>query len=218
MYKIFLHLLGLAILEILFYFYYIGPFEHKVFEDSFSNSISGLIKKLDSNYEHPSFIINVNISDIKRNDQVLNELKFSAKESEMEREDYNHELFMRTMSYWIYSFSALLIIMLIHFIFNNYHKIKNNFRENPEIELVELNQSSNDRFEDDSIQMEPKKNRIYIIDILKYLFFGGLVLLFEYLFFKYIVLEYHIITDNQIQYLIYQQMYSYNSDYYIFSN
>ena len=68
-------------------------------------------------------------------------------------------------------------------------------------------------FESDHIRNRRHGNLIF--KSLEYLFFAGLVLLFEYIFFQYSVLKYHIITDKQIQYLIYKQFDEFVSNYYI---
>lgn len=212
MYMIFIHLLGLAILEIIFYFYYIGPFEHNVFVDSFGRSIGGLIKKMDSNYEHPDMILNYTLGS---NDELLNELETDANNSENNREEYNKNLFDNTIKIWIYCFVIINFFMIIYLRRNKLKCKKNLNTSTSQIELVNMTTNSNNNAEVFNHQ-ENKKKSIYL-KIGEYVFFAGLVLFFEYLFFQYVVLEYHIITDEQIQYLIYQQIYDFYQDYYIFN-
>lgn len=203
MYKIFFHLLGIAILEIIFYFFYIGPFEHNVFVNSFSRSIGGLIERIDSNHENPNFFLN--ISSFSKDDSFMNELKIEAEQSNKERIEYNNNLYLATISIWFYCLLFMIsIILLYHLIKYFIRKHKKNLLQN--IELVELTHETIDNTEDlESIENKPTENKSLIIKLLKYLFFGCLILLFEYVFFQYSVLNYHIITDKQIQYLVYEQ-------------
>ena len=199
MYKLFFHLLGLAILEIIFYFYYIGPFENNVFVESFGNSIGGLINRMDSTYEHPELFLNV--SKISSDDKLLQELKDESEISDRQRKDYNQKLFNKTLEIWFYCLGITILLIIIYYIIIYF---TSNYKRNlsQQIELVELNN------EDIELNNNPQENtnkKKYCINILKYILFGGLVLLFEYIFFRFVVLEYHIITDKQIQYLIYKQ-------------
>ena len=91
MFSIFFHLLGLALLEILFYFYYIGPFEHNVFINTFGRSIGGLVEKMDESQEHPELILN--ISNYIKNNELLESLKNDSEISEKRRVEVNEELF-----------------------------------------------------------------------------------------------------------------------------
>ena len=56
MYEILFHILGLALLEIIFYFYYVGPMETQVFENSINNALRSIIEK--PSYEDRQIIKN----------------------------------------------------------------------------------------------------------------------------------------------------------------
>jgi len=68
MYSILIHISGISILEILFYFLYIGPFESAMFKKSFRSSLKSLMlsehipnsRYLDDMINYPSI---VNVSD-----------------------------------------------------------------------------------------------------------------------------------------------------------
>ena len=213
MYKIFIHLLGLALIEIIFYFYYIGPFEHQVFEDSFSRSIGGLIDKMDSEFEHPEIYINYTLNP---DDKLLISLKNDAEISEKERNEYNNELLKRTIIYWVYGFFIFIFTFLFFYLKDKFKCYSNLNVSTSQLELVNMdttNSNSNATEHIQSSRFDYKGFFLKYKKIFEYLFLGCLVLFFEYLFFKYVVLVYHIITDDQIQYLIYEQIYKFYQNY-----
>ena len=131
------------------------------------------------------------------------------------------------MSVWGYCLISVIVITLFYYMVVFFMKrYKGNTQQS--IELVRLTQEpleNIDNIEDvedtnkeqNEIKeiKEIKEKRNLIFKSLEYLFFAGLVLLFEYIFFQYSVLKYHIITDKQIQYLIYKQFDEFVSNYYI---
>ena len=54
-----------------------------------------------------------------------------------------------------------------------------------------------------NIQQTSKFKEYY--QVFFYFLLGGLIILFEYVFFQYIVLDYHVISKQELEYLIYQQ-------------
>ena len=52
MYEILFHILGLAFLEIIFYFEYVGPMETKVFKKSLDDAVKSLIKSINTEDEN----------------------------------------------------------------------------------------------------------------------------------------------------------------------
>ena len=212
MFSIFFHLLGLALLEILFYFYYIGPFEHNVFINTFGRSIGGLVEKMDESQEHPELILN--ISNYVDNNELLGSLKNDSETSEKTRVDINNQLLNKTMNIWYMATGTLIGIILIYYLYKYYKKSEFKTRSQS-IELTNLN-SDDDMNNYEELEIpEPKKKKKIWTKIIYYILFGGLILLFEYLFFQYVVLKYHIITDEQIQYLMFKAVKSYISNTYV---
>ncbi len=203
MYLMFFHLLGLALLEIIFYFYYIGPFEHNVFVKSFGRSINGLIHKKDSTY--PDSKIFNNITNYFNDSEFFNSIKQDADNSEKRRIDHNQELFNLTLKYWFICLGLAILITVIYYILKK-SKYWNSSNSDREIELVHLTNENNEINEDKYNENNNLSKKKICLKITKYILFGGLVLLFEYIFFQYVVLKYHIITDQQIQYLICEQI------------
>jgi hypothetical protein len=212
MYKIFFHLLGIIILEIIFYFFYIGPFEHSVFVNSFSRSIGGLIKKIDYAHENPLYFLN--ISSFEKDDSFMNDLKNEADASDKVRIEYNNNLCIATILIWICCTVFLIFTILFYHLIKYFiKKYKSKLHQN--IELVELTNNSININSVKNIENKPNEKKNLVIMLLTYLFFGCLILLFEYVFFQYSVLKYQIITDKQIQYLVYQQIDKFVLSYYI---
>ena len=213
MYSIFFHLFGLALLEILFYFYYIGPFEHNVFIRTFGRSMGGLVEKIDASEDHPDYI--VDLKNITQNDQILLKLQNDADISEKRRIKINGELFNSTMNIWYMAFGTLIGLILIYHLGKYYYKRFNTNRERSQsIEMVNLNTENTPNNYEELDKSETKKTKLWV-KVVYYFLFGGLVLFFEYIFFQYCVLKYHIITDEQIQYLLYKAGKDYLTNTYI---
>ena len=145
MYLMFFHLLGLALLEIIFYFYYIGPFEHNVFVKSFGRSINGLIHKKDSTY--PDSNIFNNITNYFNDSEFFNSIKQDADNSEKRRIDHNQELFNLTLKYWFICLGLAILITVIYYILKK-SKYWNSSNSDREIELVHLTNENNEINED----------------------------------------------------------------------
>ena len=52
MFKILFHICGIAIIEVLFYFFYIGPMESNIFKDAFSASFNNMDDLYNKNSIH----------------------------------------------------------------------------------------------------------------------------------------------------------------------
>ncbi len=117
MYSMLFHISGIAILEIIFFFYYIGPMETLIFQKKvkqLSDEPIGLIPNntIINDYEYSTY----NQTDI-----VLNELDSEQIDAINERETKNHQLFIDTIQYWGIVTASLLILILI---INQYRHIK----------------------------------------------------------------------------------------------
>jgi len=211
MYSIFFHLLWLSLLEIIFYFEYVGPLETKTYLNT--------IKRLVNNYDESTndIIVNpYNTSDIIH----LNDMEFKKNEASLNREDYNNELYHKAINYWLVFLGIVSIIYLFIFIFKYYlfKKRKKNIEETESmiefrtIRNRSLTLDSDDLTDNtDNIQNidkpfinlhDLKKNIIY--KTVFYLLLGGSILGFEYLFFNYIIIKYKVLSDDEILFEIYK--------------
>lgn len=220
MYVIFFHVSGLALLEILFYFLYIGPMETKVFKKTIQDSVKKTINTYTNNYN----IINLfNITNINNN---INDYRYISKNEEKNRTQKNIQLFHNSLKYWSIILSSSIFICILEKIIIYYRKKKLNNVSEVSFEMTNL-QLHND---EENIQQD--NNRYYITrnidnssfnneitnsiinkfknqDYRKKIYFsifnnillGCLILSFEYWFFNYIILEYKIISTPEIHYL-----------------
>tara|TARA_A100001015_G_C15023246_1_gene729108 strand:+ start:2477 stop:3010 length:534 start_codon:yes stop_codon:yes gene_type:complete len=122
------HILFLSLLEIVFYFEYIGPLETEIFKNTFKNLIEHYkeeYKEYENNYEDQFIIINKNNPSfnftIGDNNYTNNSQNIKAKK---DREKYNKKLYERSMLYWFIFLSFVLLIALIKLCYD-YYKFKN---------------------------------------------------------------------------------------------
>ena len=206
MYSILFHILWLSLLEIIFYFEYIGPLETKTYK----NTIRRLSKnKLDN--DNDNYLINpYNTSNI------ININEFNSKNTQSDREKYNDKLYLKSIYYWLILFGVVVFIYLIILCHKYYIFIKNKKRNN-EIE-IEFSTVRNRTLTNESDDLEDIPNNLSNSEVkfinyyklrkiiykktVYYLLLGILILIFEYLFFNYIIIKYKVLSDQEILYEI----------------
>ena len=220
MYAIFFHLSGLAVIEIIFYFYYIGPMEIKLFHDL-------LYKSVDSNH---NIYNNYNISFLNDNiNTVSQDLYTLSKKKESLRNDHNKKLFIHSIYGLTIIISVSIFVFIIELLYK-YYVFKNGSISFPQIELtnivsrsnlhrveslenaqqpspinisIESLSSNSDQFIDfDKIKKKISKNFI------NWILLGGLIVGFEFWFFNKIVINYRIISREELQYIIFEKIIS----------
>jgi len=116
MYSLFFHLSGLALIEIIFYFNYIGPMETYVFKNAIEHA--GSYNSVDDE-ENNAPIIHIinpfNSSQIFEFDTNVESnyslhLRNSAQQATYERNRYNKELYDLSLVYWTYLMSFSIIV------------------------------------------------------------------------------------------------------------
>ena len=204
MYSILFHLLWLSLLEIIFYFEYIGPLETKTYE----NTIKRLGK---NNNENNNYLIDpYNISNIIN----LNDIEQKTKNSKNDRKKYNNKLYLNAIYYWFILLSLILTLYFCILVYN-YYKYLLIKRDEHQIEFVTIRNRtlSNDIESSDEIQTNNENNvfidynkvrKVLKRKIVFYILLGILILSFEYLFFNYIVMKYKVLSDEEIINLIYK--------------
>lgn len=235
MYEIIFHILGLAILEIIFYFEYIGPMETKVFQNSINNAIASIINK--PTYQEKQMIKERLENDIilkyiignytRYEDGICNEYKNSLNQ----RQSYNNNLYSQCIKYWVISFSSFISLIIIvkgvtYFIKKNKlfcYKSKNN--DETEIELTNINNiisyddidnrddelqnmriNSSSTINIENIPKEPSSKRKILKYILYYILSFGAIITFEYFFFNNVILKYKITSNIEIEYLLFKNI------------
>lgn len=253
MYSLFFHLSGLALIEIIFYFNYIGPMETYVFKNAIEHAASfdsvddegtntPIIYVINPFNSTQTFAFDTNID----SDYSLN-LQNNADQAANERNRHNKELYDLSLIYWGYLAGFSIIILCSEF----------SFRYALFIRDIETNQETNDENEDTSgsiqmtnIEQVPLRNRNRLdsldevevedtshlnpIDTIPHVdsndygevqksfiewdevrktlvkataynsMLATLILTFEYLFFTHIILQYKIISLDEITYVLYK--------------
>ena len=184
--NILFHIFGIALLEILFYFLYMGPVETDFFKISFEKSISDMFK---DDISVSIFNIPTNISEYNnpyyQQQSQLQTLEYQENSisGRNNREENNFTLFKNTITIYIIGLSILFFVFLIKKLYIHFKKR-------------------------DTEETTPLINNNYKVKlkIASYLIFGGMIVLFEYMFFKYVILNYQVISNGEIQYLMYKQL------------
>ena len=209
MYSILIHISGISILEILFYFIYIGPFESAMFKKSFRSSLESLMTSEHiPNHDYFSNIINkppitnisnYNITDDKSWDNYIYSLEEASKASEQDRLADNDKIFVETMIYWTIFFASSLVLFLGSTFYDKYHKKNKNLEHKRLVESTDVNSNKKPIYK-------------YLSIITHYSILAILIVIFEYLFFQYVVLKYKIMSNDELKYLIMDEMgiYFYN--------
>jgi len=204
------HISGIAILEICFFFYYIGPMETFIFENK--------VKQLSD--EPIDVISTLNTMDDDRystynqTEITFDELRNERNDAIDEREEKNHQLFLTTIQYWGIVTASLLILILI---INQYSHIKwsdirqraSSITDEESLELVDVKTVPHlDISPHLEIKATPDKNREMCYNITHYVFFGGCIICFQYMFFQNVVLVYNPLSIEEVKYITYNKLYS----------
>lgn len=206
MYSILLHVSGIAILEICFYFYYIGPMETVIFTDKVLDIAD--TQKYDLILPQPIYI--------PYNQTVYKYFEEENNIAYQEREAKNDVLFRKALSYWSILVSSGI---LSYGIFMAYKVCKKrtelatvlDHESDEDLELIQLplyRKGSIDS-QDMETQESPRcsnKCKKYTNKALYYILFGGCILGFQYAFFQYIVFHYDPLSTAEVEFIIYNAM------------
>jgi hypothetical protein len=192
MYVIFIHISGLALIEILFYFLYIGNMETHMFISNIQHLLNN--EKTNINYNM------YNTSLLDQNYTYVDYYKTRSSNGEQERKENNNKLFTQALLGFIVILSLTFLAILLEFYFrrNVIKKIGSmDTVNNVCLEMVEYNSTSNV----DAEQVSEKESNKYKTVIFHMILYAGLMIGFEYWFFNYIIMEYKVISNEEIEYL-----------------
>ena len=231
MYSVLFHVSGIAILEICFFFYYIGPMETKIFEKTVSRIMAGPIKSLNSLhtqfygvYPQTGQLIKLvffgDNNSTQTTDELENDLKEERDEAVKERQQKNHMLFIQIVEYWTILAAASLLIWFIEHKYKLYLKRKQNqvvvdiSDDNDNLELTPIRTYRRNSTDETDSEIEEQETKKYFSDKTKkrmgyvthYIFFGACIIGFQYLFFQHIVLNYDPLSISEVKYLIFQRL------------
>ena len=233
MYIILLHITGIAIVEILFFFEYIGPIETRLFKDS----LNRILKQSINDDKSVIFItLNQNITDIigvyinddqESIDNSNTYMENLNSEGVHKRTTHNHKLFIEILYYWGILCAGSLIVMIIQLQITSYcNKNKELINSDQNIELVHSRVRTtsidtegipNNDIETNGLidpYLDNNNNRCEYNNVIqtrnKILYYAvGVCLLlgFEYFFFEFIVLNYEPLSSYELQYILYSFIY-----------
>ena len=231
MYSVLFHVSGIAILEICFFFYYIGPMETKIFEktvrrimDTPIESLQLLHSQFYALYPQTGDIIKLILFGENESSQTTEELEESLEderdEATKERKQKNHRLFIQIVEYWTILAAASLLIWLIEHKYKLYLKRKQNqvvvdiSDDNDNLELTPIRTYRRNSTDETDSEIEEQETKKYFSDKTKkrmgyvthYIFFGACIIGFQYLFFQHIVLNYDPLSISEVKYLIFQRL------------
>lgn len=118
MYQIFLHISSITILEICFFFYYIGPLETKIFYNYIERLMDVPLKTIYQSLElwgitGNQFIEGIFLID--ENSDVEEQLYQSSQEGKEKRIVQNNKLFMYTIELWSFLIAFTVFLFLCEF-------------------------------------------------------------------------------------------------------
>lgn len=203
MYEVFFHISTISLLEICFFFYYIGPLETRMFLIYLKKMINGsvsILNKILSKWDinRDDFINTIYLID--NNSNAKEQLYLDSETGKEERTIENGELFKETLEYWTMVMALTILVFGIEKIYN-YMQDKN----------VRYRKSSIDDEDEESIIENSKIEESDRVKNMKkcckigcqYVLFGGGILSFQYLFFEYVVFEYKPLSIEEIKYYAY---------------
>ena len=213
MYIVFFHLSGIALLEILFYFLYVGNMETDLFSDTINKMLKSEHKNIENyrikNPVNESQYIDI-INGLNQNSsQIINYYHSKSKESENKRKDHNDKLFHKAIIVWIFIFGVSILVFLLEIYYNKYYKNKMEKTESVSNIALEMVQTSISTYESprarnneeiiDTNQNEIKRKIIY--SLIHSILLAGLILGFEFWFFNQIIMNYQVMSKEELEYL-----------------
>jgi hypothetical protein len=215
MYSIIFHISGIALLEICFYFYYIGPIESTMFQSNIEALIYDPISdQLNENTQYPIYKMVLNTTEYKNIDQVLIE---QYQHGKLHRETQNQELFIYSIQAWCIFATFGGILYIISYKYKQYINSKHNdddhnIEYDATIILYNTTRKNSNDINDNDIEdvitpiMIDTQNHTVRNKVIYYFTFGISVLLFEYAFFQYIVLFYNPLSIDELRYIVIQSL------------
>tara|TARA_B100000925_G_C21968710_1_gene456809 strand:- start:790 stop:1401 length:612 start_codon:yes stop_codon:yes gene_type:complete len=194
MYVIFIHITGLALIEILFYFFYIGNMETQMF----IKNIKHLLKNENLNINYNMY--NTTLLD-SQNYTFINYYQARANNGEQERIRNNNKLFTEALLGFIIIITITFVVVLVELMVQkkNIKKIRSlESVNNICLEMVEYNSTNSHEIQ--RIDENPEPNK-YIKFVIHAILYAGLMIAFEYWFFNAIIMKYKVISNEEIEYL-----------------
>tara|TARA_Y100000816_G_C26094374_1_gene578827 strand:- start:1730 stop:2410 length:681 start_codon:yes stop_codon:yes gene_type:complete len=225
MYEIFIHVSSITILEICFFFFYIGPLETDIFYNYIKRLLNTPLNTLQESLNQwgmtrQQFI--EGIISIDDNTDVEHQLYLASQEGKHERIKGNNKLFSSTLEFWSILVFLSIFVFGIEFL---YKRIRNKSKrhqhqilsdefvvneDNVELQNYRKNSTDEVDLEAELQQIEKTKRIKTLLKIaFEYSIYGGCIIGFQYLFFNYVVFEYKPLSTEEMEYYIYMEFVNY---------
>ena len=213
MYIVFFHLSGIALLEILFYFLYVGNMETDLFSDTINKMLKSEHKNIENyrikNPVNESQYIDI-INGLSQNSsQIINYYYSKSKDSENKRKHHNDKLFHKAIIVWVFIFGVSILVLILEIYYNKYNKKQMEKTDSVSNIALEMVQTSISTYESprarnndeiiDTNQNEIKRKIIYTS--IHSILLAGLILGFEFWFFNQIIMNYQVMSKEELEYL-----------------
>ena len=213
MYIVFFHLSGIALLEILFYFLYVGNMETNLFSDTINKMLKSEHKNIENyrikNPVNESQYIDI-INGLSQNSsQIINYYYSKSKDSENKRKHHNDKLFHKAIIVWVFIFGVSILVLILEIYYNKYNKKQMEKTDSVSNIALEMVQTSISTYESprarnndeiiDTNQNEIKRKIIYTS--IHSILLAGLILGFEFWFFNEIIMNYQVMSKEELEYL-----------------
>ena len=185
--------------------------------DLFSDTINKMLKSEHKNIENYRIKNPVNesqyidiINGLNQNSsQIINYYHSKSKESENKRKHHNDKLFHQAIIVWVFIFGVSILVLILEIYYNKYNKKQMEKTDSVSNIALEMVQTSISTYESprarnnyeiiDTNQNEIKGKIIY--SLIHSLLLAGLILGFEFWFFNEIIMNYQVMSKEELEYL-----------------
>jgi hypothetical protein len=183
----------------------------------FSDTINKMLKSEHKNIENYRIKNPVNesqyidiINGVNQNSsQIINYYHSKSKESENKRKHHNDKLFHQAIIVWVFIFGVSILVLILEIYYNKYNKKQMEKTDSVSNIALEMVQTSISTYESprarnndeiiDTNQNEIKGKIIY--SLIHSLLLAGLILGFEFWFFNEIIMNYQVMSKEELEYL-----------------
>ena len=141
--------------------------------------------------------------------QIINYYYSKSKESENKRKHHNDKLFHKAIIVWVFIFGVSILVLILEIYYNKYNKKQMEKTDSVSNIALEMVQTSISTYESprarnndeiiDTNQNEIKRKIIYTS--IHSILLAGLILAFEFWFFNQIIMNYQVMSKEELEYL-----------------
>lgn len=208
MYSILFHVCGIAIVEICFYFYYIGPMETVIFENKVKKIINEPFKTIPLLPSEHNYLERYLSTSNNQTNTLIEQRDVAVKQ----REEKNYNLFIEIILYWTLLCTIACLSLLAHYVYKRYQNTSADTsihsEQGIEMENLPLYRIANRTQSHETLEITicTEKRKKVSKKVLYYFLFGCSILGFQYFFFQNIVLKYDPLSIQEVKYILYQNI------------